>query len=538
MKKSARSTLIAAIFASGIIFLDSSIVKIALPAIDARLDAGLAGLQWIVNAYVLALASLLLLGGALGDRYGRRRMMIVGLIGFGAASIACGLAPSTAWLIAARAGQGAAGALVRPGSLALLRANFGEGEARGTAIGRWAGWAGVATLIGPVLGGWLVGGFSWRWIFFVNLPPVALTIWMLAKYVPESQAPPEKARAVDWPGTLLATCGLAGLTYGLIEGPLSGWGGAGVLTGLIGGVLALAAFIFIESRATAPMLPLHLFRSRNFSIANVSILGVYFAVYGTTFFLVIYLQNVMGYSALQAGLVLVPIALLMIVFSPVFGRLAARTGPRLWISLGPLAMALGLILFARLQPHSNFYTHLLPAVLVFGLGKASTIAPLNDTVLSTVPDRYAGVASAVANAVSRAGVLLAVALLGGIVATTYRRSLAQRTAGMALSAGQVRALEASASDLTGTLDVSAFPPRVGRAINQAYTQALHRAMTASAAVAAAGGLAAALWIRNPARCVEQQARTAQREAPPALPAGRRTNRLPRSRCPKEETEYS
>ena len=490
-----RWTLVATILATGIVFLDSTVVNVALPTIDRQLDAGLSGLQWIVDGYVLTLAALLILGGSLGDRYGRRRMMLLGLVGFGAASVACGLAPSISWLIGARLVQGIAGALLVPGSLALLRATFDEGEARGRAIGHWSGWSGITTVVGPLLGGWLVDAFSWRWVFFINVPIVAVAVVLLTSQVPESRA--SERRALDWAGAGLVTLGLGGLAYGLIEGPVVGWDAPLVVGGLLGGMLALIAFVWVERRVRDPMVPLALFRSRNFSAANLTTLGVYFALYGTTFFLVLYVQNVMGYSALEAGLVLAPISLLMLVLSPFFGRLAGRRGPRWPMTVGPLAIGLGLLLFTRLQPDSSYWTGLLPPIIVFGLGLASTVAPLTDTVVSAVPDRHSGVAAAFNNAVSRGAALLAVALLGVVVATTFQAALTPRVAELSLSPSQLQILTQATEDPTGALDVTQLPSRAVDAVNQAYTQALHGAMILCSVTAILGGVVAAVIIRNP-----------------------------------------
>jgi EmrB/QacA subfamily drug resistance transporter len=494
-QKTQRWTLVATILATGIVFLDSTVVNVALPTIDRQLDAGLSGLQWIVDGYVLTLAALLILGGSLGDRYGRRRVMLIGLVGFGAASVGCGLAPSISWLVWARILQGIAGALLIPGSLALLRATFAEGEARGQAIGHWSGWSGITTVIGPLLGGFLVDAFSWRWVFFINVPIVGVATLLLISQVPESRA--REARSLDWAGAGLVTLGLGGLAYGLIEGPVVGWDAPLVIGTLLGGVLVLILFVWVEQRVRYPMVPLDLFRSRNFSAANLTTLGVYFALYGTTFFLVLYVQNVMGYSALEAGLVLAPISLLMLVLSPFFGRLAGRHGPRWPMTAGPLAIGLGLLLFTRIQPDSSYWTGLLPPIVVFGLGLASTVAPLTDTVVSAVPDQHSGVAAAFNNAVSRGAALLAIALLGVVVATTFQTALAPRAAELSLSPAQQQTLAEAAQDPTGAVDVTQLPSTGVDAVNQAYTQALHGAMMLCAVMAILGGLVAVAIIRNP-----------------------------------------
>ncbi len=490
-----RWTLVATILASGIVFLDGTVVNVALPAIDRELSVGLSGLQWVVDGYVLTLAALLILGGSLGDRFGRRRIMLIGLVGFGTASAACGLAPSGTWLIGSRMVQGVGGALLVPGSLAILRSVFAEGEERGTAIGQWSGWSGITTVIGPLLGGWLVDSLSWRWVFFINLPIIAVAIGLLLSHVPESRDE-EAARHLDWLGTVLVTAGLGGLAYGLIQGPVAGWRSPYVLAGLAGGVLALLLFVLVEARAREPMVPLGLFRSRGFSGANLTTLGVYFALYGTTFFLVIYLQNVMGFSALDAGLVLAPVSLLMLVLSPLFGKLAGRRGPRLFMSAGPLAIGFGLLAMLRVQPDSGYWTGVLPAVLILGLGLACTVAPLTNTVVSAVPGRRSGVAAAINNSVSRVAALLAIGGLGVVVTLAFNTSLDRQTAGLSLSPSARAVLQRVAQDPTGTADVAGLPQDAARAVKQSYTFAFHRAMLVGAAMAWAGGLAAALTLRN------------------------------------------
>jgi EmrB/QacA subfamily drug resistance transporter len=489
-------TLVATILASGIVFLDSTVVNVALPSIDRQLTAGLSGMQWVVDGYLVTLAALLILGGSLGDRHGRRRVMLAGLVIFGLASLACGLAPSLSWLVAARLLQGVGGALMVPGSLAILRATFPQGEARGKAIGQWSGWSGIATVVGPFLGGWLVDAFSWRYIFIINVPIVLLAVYLLARRVPESRD--TRRAAPDWLGAATITLALACLAYGLIEGPVVGWGSPLVVGGLAGGVTALALFLRVESRVREPMVPLSLFRSRNFTAANLTTLGVYFALYGSTFFLVIYVQNVMGYSALIAGLILAPLSLLLLLFSPLLGRLAGRRGPRLFMVAGGLLCAAGLLALAQLEPGSSFWTGLLPPLLIFGLGLATTVAPLTNTVVSSVPDAHVGVAAAVNNAVSRVAALLAIALLGIVVSAGFRSALEERTTTLALPAGTLAALQAAAQDPTGAVNVAGLPPEAQGAVDDAYTAAFRRAMLVAALAAALGGAAAAFAVRDPA----------------------------------------
>ncbi|MEJ2208619.1 MAG: MFS transporter [Anaerolineae bacterium] len=506
-----RWTLIATILASGIVFLDSTVVNVALPSIDRQLNTGLSGLQWIVDGYVLTLAALLILGGSLGDRYGRRRVMTIGLILFGIASMVCGLAPSTSWLIVARLLQGVGGALLVPGSLALLRATYPEGEERGRAIGLWSGWSGITTVIGPLLGGWLVDTFSWRWVFFINLPIVVVAVALMLTRVPESRSEGASQR-LDWLGAALVTASLGGLAYGLIEGPVVGWGSPLVIAGLVGGAVGLGLFILAERSVADPMVPLGLFGSRNFTAANLTTLGVYFALYGTSFFLIIYLQNVMGFSALIAGMVLAPMSLLLLLLSPLLGRLAGRYGPRLFMTAGPLLCGLGLLAYTRVGPDSSYWTGLLPAIILFGLGLAGTVAPLTNTVVSSVPEKNSGVAAAFNNAVSRSAALLAVAGLGVVVSLTFTAALDQRTADLSLSASAQQTLKSVAEDPTAGADLTGLPHPAREAVNLAYTQAFHWAMIVAAATAIAGGLVSWLGIRN-AGAEERQAESEPEEQP-------------------------
>ena len=404
-----RMVLLATVLGSGIAFLDATVVNIALPAIGEDFDAGLAGLQWTVNAYALTLAGLLLFGGSLGDHLGRRRVFVWGVVWFAVASLLCALAPSIETLIAARAIQGVGAALLTPGSLALIEASFHPDD-RGAAIGAWAGLAGVSTAVGPFLGGWLVEAVSWRLIFLINLPLAAIVVWA-ARRVPESSNPGVRGQRLDYLGATLAALGLAGVTYALTEGPSGGWGAGDTVTLGVLGVVALAAFIVVEARSAHPMLPLDLFRSHLFSAANAMTFVVYGALGAALFLLPIQLQQVAGYSPLKAGTSLVPMTLVMLVLSSRAGRLSQRIGPRIPMSVGPVVGGIGLALLVRIGPDADYVTDVLPGVLVFALGMSLTVAPLSVTVLGAAGPARAGVASAVNNAVARVAGLLAVAVI-------------------------------------------------------------------------------------------------------------------------------
>lgn len=415
-----RWVLFATVLGSAVVGIDATAVNVATPAIGDDFDAGLSGLQWTINAYTLTLAGLLLLGGSLGDRFGRRRVFVIGVIWFAAASLLCAIAPSVEALIVARALQGVGGALLTPGSLAIIQASFHRDD-RGAAIGAWSGLGGVAIAIGPLLGGYLVDAVSWRLIFLINLPVAAAVIAVAVRHVPETRDPAE-AR-LDPVGAVLAAAGLAGVTYALIEGPETGWDDPVVLATLIGGVLALAAFVVSQRVGSHPMLPLEIFASAQFTAANLVTFVVYAALGGAIFLLAIQLQNVLGYTALQAGLALVPMTIVMLLLSARAGRLSQRIGPRLPMTAGPLLAAAGLALMVRIGEGAAYATHVLPAVLVFALGLALTVAPLTATVLAAASDAHAGVASGVNNDVARIGGLLAVAVLpplAGISGGDYR----------------------------------------------------------------------------------------------------------------------
>jgi len=452
-----RWVLAATVLGSGIAALDATVVGIALPAIARDFHAQVSSMQWVVDGYTLTLAGLLLLGGALGDAHGRRKVFVIGTVWFAIASLACGLAPNVAFLIVARALQGAGGALLTPGSLAILQASFTPDD-RPKAIGAWSGLGGIATAIGPFLGGWLISAVSWRLVFFINLPLAAAVVAISLRHVPESRAPGPR-QPLDVAGAVTISLALAGVTYGLIEAPGSGWTSPAVLTTLLAGVALFAVFAHIENRHPNAMLPLVVFRSRQFSAANAVTFVVYGALGGALFLVPVVLQEVSGYSALDAGVALLPITFIMLALSARSAALAAKIGPRLQMTVGPLVIAAGLALFTRVHGSGDYWSQVLPAVLVFGFGLAINVAPLTATALAAAPAEHSGIASAVNNDVARAASLIAVAVLP------------------------------VAAGITG--DSYLHPAEL--------TQGFHVAMLIAAVVAAAGGLLAAATIRNPVR---------------------------------------
>jgi EmrB/QacA subfamily drug resistance transporter len=409
-----RLTLAATVLGSGIAFLDGTVVNVALPTIGRELDAGITGLQWVVTGYGLTLAALILLGGSLGDRYGRRRIYEIGVGGFAVCSLLCALAPSIELLVAARALQGIAAALLTPGSLAILQSSF-RPQDRMRAIGVWSGMIGIATAGGPVIGGWLIG-WTWRAIFWLNVPLCVVVIVLCHRVIPESRDP-EAARHFDTTGVVLATVGLAGSTYALTEWGSNGGSWATMLSAVVG-VGALVGFVIAERRERMPMVPLTLFANRDFSVVNLVTFVVYAALAGCFFFLAVQLQVSGGYSPLAAGSATVPVSILMLLLSERAGALVGRFGARLMIGTGSLGCALGGLLLAPIGRHPGFLLHVLPGVVVFGLGLCTLVAPLTGTVLAAAPDRYAGTASGINNAVSRAGGLLAIAALPLLIGLT------------------------------------------------------------------------------------------------------------------------
>jgi EmrB/QacA subfamily drug resistance transporter len=454
-------TLVATIVGSGIALLDSTIVNVALPAIERDLGGGLAGQQWVANAYLLTLGSLILLGGTLGDVYGPRRIFMLGVASFGVASLLCAIAPTIETLVAARALQGMTSALLTPASLALIAAIYDDEAERGAAIGTWTAWGAIAAVIGPVAGGWIVDSVTWRWVFAVNVPFVLVALVVAHVTRDPAEEMGGRTRKIDVAGAMLAAFGLAGPVFALVEQPSRGWTDPAVLGGLAGGAVLLAAFVVYERRARQPMLPCGLFARRNFTFANVETLLVYAGLSSLFFFLTIFLQQVANYSALESGLVSAPITLILFVLSRRVGRLSARVGPRIFMGAGPLVAAVGVALLIRLDEDVRYVTDLLPGMLLFGVGLALTVAPLTATVMSDAHRGDSGIASGVNNAIARVAGLLGIAVVGVAVAG---RSGAE-------------------------LDLDGF--RVGMAV--------------TAALLAAGGVAGFVGIRNPARLAPPEA---------------------------------
>ncbi len=516
MSRRERLTLIATILASTVVFLDGTVVNVALPAMERDLGTGLAGQQWVVEAYLLALVSLMLVGGSLGDHFGRRRIFSIGLMAFGVSSILCALAPSTGVLIALRGMQGLAGAMLVPGSLAILAATF-EGEARGRAIGTWTAWSGISTVAGPAAGGFLVDTLSWRYVFWLNVPLIAGTLLLTARAVAESRDP-DAVKGFDIPGVILSALGLGGPVFALIEQPTYGWSDPVVLAPLLAGAACFAGFLVREALARAPMLPLSLFRVRNFAVANAATLTTYAGLIGSTFFLTLYLQQVGGYTALAAGFATVPVSLLLFVLSPRFGALTARAGPRLPMSLGPIVGGIGLLMLLRVGVNPSYAGEILPALVVFGLGLAATVAPLTTTVLTSVDEHNAGIASGVNNAIARVAGLLAIAVLGAAVSAQFAAKLDQRLGDTPPKGQAANVVESAKSrPLAGGDEAKRLSDStratVGTAVESSSRDAFRLAMGIGACLMFAGGITSALGIQNPRR------RPAPTPVPRAVTAG-------------------
>jgi EmrB/QacA subfamily drug resistance transporter len=496
-----RVTLVACILGSGIALLDGTVVNVALPTIQRALGGGLAAQQWVANAYLLTLGSLILVGGSLGDLYGERNVFALGVGAFGVASALCAVSPSIAFLVGARALQGVAGALLVPSSLAVIVNTFPASE-RGSAIGTWTAWGAIAGVLGPLAGGELLAIASWRWIFVINVPLAAACVWLILSVIPQSAPRDRHGRHVDYPGALLCALGLAGPVFALIEQPRLGWSSPAVYGPLIAGVVLLAIFVFYESRAKDPMLPLGLFRRRNFSAGNIETFAMYAGLAIVFFFLVLFLQQIGGYTPLQSGLATLPATITMFLLSRRFGALADRFGPRLFMGAGPLIAAAGLLLFQNTGVKADYVSEVLPALLIFSLGLSMTVAPLTAAVLAGA-EKEAGIASGVNNAIARVAGLLGTASVGAVIATSFATSLDSRLSGTALGSAARSAVAAAKRLPLGRPDVHGLPPRQAHAVTVAAKAAslhsFHLGMAVAAGLVALGGLVGAAGIRNPKR---------------------------------------
>ncbi len=495
-----RIALTASILGSGIVFVDGTIVNVALPSIRSSLHGTLADQQWIVEAYLLTLSSLLLVGGSLGDLFGRKRVFELGLVGFGACSLLCAISPSSGLLIGARAAQGVAGAMLVPSTLALIMDTFEERE-RAPAIGTWTAWTGVATVIGPLGGGALVQAASWRWIFAINLLPIAIALVLLRRLPQDRRSPGH----VDWRGGVMCALGLGGPVFALIEQPSYGWGSAKVAGPLVAGLVLLVAFVVWERRAPEPMMPLHLFSNRNFAAGNLTTLALYGGLGVATFFVILFVQEVGGYSPIAAGMSLLPITVLIFALSRRFGALADRVGPHLFMSAGPIIAGLGLLLLMRTNASAAYGSTILPGVAVFGLGIAATVAPLTATVLGSVEPGHSGLASGVNNAVARVASLLAIASLGAVVSASFASRLDHQLAHrqLAVSTRRVLATDRTRPLVTSTAGVAPQDRAVVHAaLVDSSVHAFRVGLAISAGLAILGGVVSLIGIQNPRRRVK------------------------------------
>ena len=489
MPSPSRWTLAATILGSGMTFIDGTVVNVALPALQADLHATITDVQWVVEAYALFLGALILVGGSMGDQFGRKRVFLLGVLSFTAASILCGLAASPHALIVGRALQGIGAAFLVPGSLAIISATFGDAE-RGRAIGTWSGFSAITAAIGPVSGGWLIEHVSWRAVFFLNVPLAAIVLVLSLRFMNESRDPSRTAR-IDWSGAILAVLGLGGIVFGLLEWPPLGAGDPRVFGALTVGVSSLLALAVVERRARNPMLPLDLFRSRTFTLANVLTLLLYAALSVVLFLVPLNLIQVQHYAATKAGAALLPFPLIMFALSRWSGGLVARVGGRLPLTVGPAVAALGLVLYARPGIGGSYWTSFFPAVVVLGFGMAVTVAPLTTTVMGAVDRQHAGVASGVNNAVARIAGLLAIAVFGVLLARTFDGRVRPRLDRLALSPPARTAIDRELPKMAGVRleTVSSIDPpqraAVRAAIDEAFVSAFRLVMAAAAILAIA-----------------------------------------------------
>jgi EmrB/QacA subfamily drug resistance transporter len=499
-KLAGRWVLVATTLASSMAFIDSTVVNVALPALQTNLNATIVDVQWVIEAYSLLLSALLLVGGSLGDHYGRRRVFLIGIALFAAASTWCGLASDIHQLIVARAAQGLGAALLVPGSLAIISSSFPENE-RGRAIGTWSGFSAITTAIGPVIGGWLIEHLSWRAIFFINIPIAVLIILVSLWRVPESSD--KESKGLDWLGAILVTFGLGALVYGLIESSHLGFGDRSVLSALIAAAALLGLFLIIEARIPNPMLPMALFQSRTFTGANLLTFLLYGALGGTLFFLPLNLIQVQHYSATAAGAAFLPFILIMFVFSRWAGGLVERYGSKIPLVIGPLIAALGFALFMLPGLNTGYWQTFFPAVAVLGTGMAVSVAPLTTTVMNSIAQNRVGVASGVNNAVARGAGLLAIAVLGIVMLHAFNHALDQRLTYANVSPAVWQSLQPqrtklAAASVPGELD-QITQQLVGRAIAESFVNAFRLIMAIGGTLAAVSAIVAWLLIGTQAR---------------------------------------
>jgi EmrB/QacA subfamily drug resistance transporter len=504
-----QGALVAAILGSAVVAVDATVVNIALPRITDDLGGGLAGQQWVANAYLLTLASLILVAGSLADIFGERRVFVGGVAGFGVFSLLCAVAPSIEILVAARALQGIAGALLTPASLAIIVSVYPVSE-RGAAIGSWTAWGGVGYLVGPLVGGQIVDALSWRWVFAINVPLAIVTLMIASRYVPSGgRARPAGERTrIDVAGATLAAVGLGGLSFGLIEQPVLGSSSAAVWGPLVFGVGALVAFLVVEARSDHPMLPLSLFRHRNFTVANAETLAMYGGMAISSFFLTLFLQQVAGWNALGSGAIALIPTTIMFLLSRRFGALADRHGPRWFMTVGPFLVAAGFLLLLRVGPHTSFPSEILPAMVVYGFGLSMTVAPLTATVLADADSSDAGIASAVNNAIARTAGLLATAAVGALLASTWQAKLDHVIERDHL-AGPAAASVVAAKDRALTRVVPRdVPPaqraRVEAGVAEAGVQTFRVSALVGAAMLAVAGTLGGVFLRNPRRSTDAE----------------------------------
>jgi len=501
--------LVATILGSSMAFIDGTVVNVALPVLQTDLNATVADVQWVVEAYSLFLAALILVGGSLGDHFGRRRIFAIGITLFTVASVFCGLAPNVTVLIYARAIQGIGGALLVPGSLAIISASF-DSKQRGRAIGTWSGFTAITSAIGPVLGGWLVEYASWRWVFFINVPMAVIVLLVLFWRVPESRGEEgEGRRKLDWWGALLATLGLGGIVYALIESNDLGLSNPLVLITMGGGVVALILFVLVEARSQSPMMPLNLFRSRNFSGANLLTLLLYAALGASLFFVPFNLIRVQGYSPTAAGAANLPLILIMFLLSRWSGGLVFRYGAKLPLVIGPMIAAAGFALFALPGIGGSYWTTFFPAAVVLGIGMAVSVAPLTTTVMSAVDTQHAGIASGINNAVSRTAGLIAIAVMGIVVLAVFSSVLVSHLAVLHIPAGAQNIIVAQLNKLVGIeipagLNESTHAV-VQRAISESFVTSFRVVMLTASALALGSALSALLLIEGKKPQIETKA---------------------------------